>query len=260
VIVDQGFVDQVLMGQNPIGRRIRYVDWWAQSRGEVVPPQPWLQIVGVVKELGMGAPTQRGRAAGVYSPVTPGYQGPTNIVVHVRGDPMKFVPQLRAIATDVDPTMRLSEIKRVDQVTDDIAWLIHLWIKLTVLLTAIALVLSLAGIYAVMSFTVSRRTREIGIRVALGANARRVVGSIFKRPVTQVGIGVAAGAIFAGAFLVFMATCQDGVCDEVTVVTTARVVMLIGYAAIVLGVCLLACVVPTRRALSVQPTEALRAE
>jgi ABC-type antimicrobial peptide transport system permease subunit len=156
--------------------------------------------------------------------------------------------------------LRLSKLQRVDQVSDGMLWIVHLWLKMTVASTAVALLLSLAGIYAVMSFTVSRRTREIGIRVALGANARRVVVSIFRRPLTQVGVGVVAGGALAGAFLVFMASCQDGVCDDATVVTPARAALLVLYSAIVLGVCLLACVVPTRRALAVEPVDALRAE
>jgi ABC-type antimicrobial peptide transport system permease subunit len=182
------------------------------------------------------------------------------MVLHVRGDPMSLAPQVRALATAVDPTLRLSEFQRVDKVTDSLVWVVKLWLRLTVLLTAIALLLSLAGIYAVMSFTVSKRTREIGIRVALGAPVRRVLASIFRRPLTQVTAGVIVGAALAGAFLVFMTSCQDGVCDDVTVVTAPRVALLVLYALLILGVCLLACVVPTRRALAVQPTEALRAE
>jgi predicted permease len=260
VIVDQGFVEQVLHGRNAVGQRIRFVDGWAQQNGEVQPPQPWLEIVGVVKELGLGSPAERGRAAGVYTPVTPGHQGPTNMMVHVRGDPMSFIPQLRKLATETDPTLRLSEFKRVDQVTDSMVWVLRLWLKLTALLTAIALILSLAGIYAVMSFTVSRRTREIGIRVALGANARRVVASIFKRPLTQVAIGVVTGAALAGLFLTYMVSCQDGVCENTGFVTPTKVVLLMLYVVVVFGICTLACIVPTRRALAVQPTEALRAE
>ena len=183
------------------------------------------------------------------------------MVVHVRGDPMAMVPPVRRLAATVDPTLRLSEFQRVDQVTEILLWIMKLWLRMTMLLTAIALLLSLAGIYAVMSFTVSRRTREIGIRVALGANARRVVTSIFRRPLVHVAAGVLAGAALAGLFLVFMTSCQDGRCygtDDV--VTAPRVALLFLYALLILGVCLLACIVPTRRALRVQPTEALRAD
>ena len=258
--VRMGFVDQVMQGRNPIGRRVRFVDRWALANGEAPPPQPWMQIVGVVKELGMGAPTERGRAAGLYMPGVPGTHGPTNMMVHVRGDPMSLVPQVRALASTVDPTLRLSEFQRVDRVTDVLLWIIKLWLRLTVLLTAVALLLSLAGIYAVMSFTVARRTREIGIRVAMGANARRVISSIFRRPLIQVTSGVIAGAVLAGAFLAFMISCQDGVCDDNGIVSPRNAVLLTLYSVVILGVCLLACVVPTRRALSVEPTVALREE
>jgi ABC-type antimicrobial peptide transport system permease subunit len=182
------------------------------------------------------------------------------MVIHYRGDPLSLIPQVRALATVVDPTLRLSKLQRVDQVSDGLLWIVRLWLKLTVMLTAIALLLSLAGIYAVMAFTVARRTREIGIRVALGANARRVVVSIFRRPLTQVGIGVIAGGVLAGVFLVFMTSCQDGVCEDAGAVSASRVALLVLYSTLILGVCLLACIVPTRRALAVEPVEALRAE
>src|SRR5690606_22572683 len=127
------------------------------------------------------------------------------------------------------------------------------WLRLTALLTLVTLVLSWAGIYAVMSFTVSRRTREIGIRVAVGGDARRVILAIFRRPLTQVALGVALGALVIIALLAALSdpgrgpSLRDGA-------------VLVGYAAIMLGVCLLACIVPTRRALAVEPTEALRAD
>jgi hypothetical protein len=259
VIVDQGFVDQVLHGRNAVGRRIRLGKRFLPD-GTPDNSRPWYEIVGVVKELGMGAPTEKGRAAGVYRPSVAGDQGPTNMVVHVRGDPMMLVPKVRSLATEVDQTLRLSTFQRIDQVTSGILWFTKLWINATVMLTAIALLLSLAGIYAVMSFTVSRRTREIGIRVALGAHPREVVASIFRRPVLQVVIGVAVGAILAGTFYVLFTTCQDGVCQEGNPVSLAGIVMLWVYALIILAVCLLACVVPTRRALAVEPMVALRTE
>lgn len=259
VLVDEGFVDQALHGRNAVGRRLRLGDRIGDD-GRLNNAGPWYQIVGVVKELGMGAPTQRGRAAGVYIPSVAGDHGPTNLIIHTRGDPLQLIPKVRTIATEVDATLRLSEFQRVDQVNSGMLWIVNLWLRLTVLLTVIALVLSLAGIYAVMSFTVARRTREIGIRVALGANARQVVASIFRRPIIQVAIGVATGAVLAGSFYVFFTSCQDGVCDEGMLVSMKGVALVVLYAVLVLSVCLLACVVPTRRALAVQPVDALRAE
>jgi ABC-type lipoprotein release transport system permease subunit len=155
------------------------------------------------------------------------------------------------VATAADPALRVTELQRVDQVTSAMLWVLGMWLRIALLLTAIAVLLALAGIYSVLSFTVARRTREIGVRVALGASPRRVVGAIFRRPLTQVGLGVAAGgAVIAAAGL---AASGGGF-------TPGQAGMLVAYAAFMLGVCLLACIVPTRRALRVEPTEALRAE
>ncbi len=112
-------------------------------------------------------------------------------------------------------------------------------------------VLSLTGIYAVLSFTVARRTREIGVRVALGSEPRQVVAAVFRRPLTQVGLGIGTGVAVIAAVALAGADWR---------VTPRGVALLVAYAALMTGVCLLACLVPTRRALRVQPTEALRAE
>ena len=156
--------------------------------------------------------------------------------------------------------IRIPQITRLDQVTTPLLWLLGLWTKIIIGLTAVALVLSLAGIYAVLSYTVARRTREIGVRVALGASARRVITSVFKRPLTQVTLGVIAGIV-----LIVLAATAAGKSTQfrgtgVGVLTLGDSALLVGYAILMVGVCTLACVVPTLRALRVQPTEALRTE
>jgi ABC-type antimicrobial peptide transport system permease subunit len=136
-----------------------------------------------------------------------------------------------------------------------------LWLRITAALTGIALLLSLAGIYAVLSFAVTRRTREIGVRVALGASNRSVITAIFRRPLTQVAVGVAIGTLLVGVLVSLLAAPPDSRLAETPLVSSAlQVVMLVAYAAMMFGVCMLACIVPTRRALRVQPTVALRAE
>ena len=183
------------------------------------------------------------------------------MMVHVRGDPMLLGPQLREIAAAVDPTLRLSELQRVDEVTNDILWIVRLWLRITILMTAIALLLSLAGIYAVLSFIVARRTREIGVRVALGASRRRVIGAIFRRPLSQVGLGILVGTALIGAVGSVAYTTDFPGADSLSAgLSLGQVAMLLAYATLMLGVCLLACVVPTRRALGVEPTIALRVD
>jgi putative ABC transport system permease protein len=262
VIVDQAFVDQVLRGQNAIGRRVRFATPPAADPDAVQETQPWYEVVGVVPELGLRHPAQTGRPAGVYLPTTPGSDGPVNMIVHTHGDPMVMAPNIRALATTVDPTLRLWETQRLDRVMDDVLWFVGLWLRITIVLTAIALLLSLAGIYAVLSFTVARRTREIGVRVALGANRRRLVTAIFQRPLTQVGLGIIAGmtliALGSVAISSALPLSADGSVSSGGL-SAGGIVAFAGYVVLMFGVCLLACIVPLRRALSVEPTEALRA-
>jgi hypothetical protein len=259
VIVDQSFVDQVLLGRNPIGRRVRVALGPTPVTDAQTDSLPWFEIVGLVKELGMNAAAETGRGAGLYLPAAPGSGFSPQMVIHTQGDPMALVPRVRAAAGTVVPTLRLSEFQRLDRVADDLLWILGMWLRITLVLTAVALLLSLAGIYAVLSFTVARRTNEIGVRVALGANPRSVLTAIFRRPLTQVGVGVATGAVLIGLGAQGLArTTQFR--DSMSGLSPGQLALLAGYAAFMLGVCLLACVVPTRRALRVEPTVAMRVE
>ena len=131
-------------------------------------------------------------------------------------------------------------------------WLESLYLsRLLTVLSGIALLLSLMAIYAVMSFTVVQRTREIGTRVALGADRRHVVTAIVRRPLAQIGIGIGAGGAFV--MLVFV-----GMKESAPTAFEMRVIAL--YAALMLGVCLTACIVPIRRAVSLEPSAVLRAD
>jgi putative ABC transport system permease protein len=257
VVVDQGFADLVMPGRSPIGHRVRI------STGHVVDSNssqlPSYEIVGVVKDLGMAHAARRRRPAGVYLPLLPGSRGTMNMIVRGRGDPLTVASRIRELGTSLDPSLRIEEMTRLDRVANPLIWFLGLWVRITSGLTAVALLLSLAGIYAVLSYTVARRTREIGVRVALGASARRVVTSIFRRPLTQVALGVVAGTtLIALAAIGILHNREFGFTPRG--LTAGEIAMLIGYAILMLGVCMLACVVPTIRALRVQPTEALRAE
>ena len=253
-IVDQGFVDEVLQGRNPIGQQVRFRP--DPSDTTVRPPNPWIEIVGVVKELGMGSPMANFRGAGLYLPAAPDRFKQVFMLVHGRGDPMTLVPQVREIAAAVDPTLRLGQWQRVDQVLEPHIWFVRLWMRITMMMTAVALLLSLSGIYAVLSFIVARRTREIGVRVALGASRGRVIAAIFRRPLIQVGLGVLAG----GALIAFAATVETEMPGLAGDLSLTQFAIVVAYAIFMLGVCLLACIVPTRRALGVEPTVALRVD
>ena len=207
---------------------------------------PWFEIVGVVKDLGMVGAAETTPGIGLYQPGRPGSGFPPQMMIRTQGDPMALVPRVRAIAGKLDPTLRLSEFQRVDQVADDLVWILGMWMRMTLMMTAVALLLSLAGIYAVLSFIVARRTREIGVRVALGASRRGVVTAIFRRPLTQVGFGIAGGAtLIALGILGLSRTTQFESWPKG--LSLGQVALLVAYAAFMLAVCLLACVVPTWR-------------
>ena len=154
---------------------------------------------------------------------------------------------LRAIAASVDPTLRVHELLPLEKAGMTM-WLEMVFLfRLFVVMSSLALFLSLTGIYSVMSFTVSRRTREIGIRVALGADSRRIVATIFSRAFGQVVLG-----IISGGGLVFALT-------RIISGLSAKEAAIVGaYMLLMMGVCTLACIVPTRRALRIEPIEALR--
>jgi len=239
IIVNKSFVNRVLNGRNAIGRHVRFTNARESS----------FEIVGVVEDLGMNYLGKEG-AEGVYYAL-PTQRGQSDyLVVKIRGDAASFTPRLRAVANAVEPTLKLYNLQPMNEMNNGIFKILAIFITVAVVVSSVALLLSLAGIYAVMSFSVSRRTREIGVRVALGANSRSVVFAIFRRPLAQVGLGVAIGGILVALF----ARTAFGE------LSTREIGFVIAYAALMMVVCLLACIVPTRRALHVQPTQALRAD
>jgi putative ABC transport system permease protein len=247
IIVNQSFVDHVMQGRSPLGQRVRLTDSpEAEAAGA---GSPSYEIVGVVKDLGMNyiGQTEGYAAAGVYLPL-PSHATWLSLVVRVKGAPAEFAQQLHVVATEIDPSLRLYNVKAMDQMQAGLIRMVGVYLSIALLVSSIALLLSFAGIYAVMAFAVSRRTREIGVRVALGADARRIMFAVFRRPLLQVGVGVVIGGLLVTQI-------SRGFTGGLTVTDVAGVG---AYAVLMMGVCMLACVVPVRRALSIQPTDALR--
>jgi putative ABC transport system permease protein len=201
VIVNQSFANEVLGGRNPVGRRIRRV-----RMDDAGKPGPWFEIVGMVRDLGMIRDLGMANVqAGLYLPIALDAAPVLRIAVNVRSTPESFAPRFRAVVSEVEPTLRIHELMPLDQAGADL-WLESQYLsRVLAVLSAIALLLSLTAIYSVMSVTVSRRTQEIGVRVALGADRQHVVGTILRRPLAQVGFGIVVGGVlvqlmFAGLF------------------------------------------------------------
>ncbi|MGH7483754.1 MAG: ABC transporter permease [Longimicrobiales bacterium] len=250
VVVNQSFVKLVLGGRNPIGRHVRYTLQDESDAFSPDRPSPWYEIVGVVPDLGTNLGVSSAgdpKVAAVYHPIAPGTASPSHVALHVRGDPAAFAPRLRGVATAVDPTLRLYDVMPLDELSDSALDFLYFWLAMIALVVAITLLLSLAGIYAVMSFTVTQRTREIGIRIALGADRRRLIVEIFKRPLAQIALGIVVGAGMLVALWGGVPSAEG-------------VALILASVALMVAAGVLACLLPTRRALAIQPTQALKAD
>jgi hypothetical protein len=252
VIVNTEFVERILGGENPIGRRLRLLERAGLSvRGQ---DAPWAEIVGVVGHLGMNIVNPEGEI-GVYLPAAPGAIYPMRLGIHLSGAPESFVPTLRELVEEVDPAAVLAEPVRLSEVYQGDWYLVMLIAGGLAVLVVVLVALAASGIFAMVSFSVSERTREIGIRNALGASRRSLALTILRRSLWQIGIGALIGTPLAWrAFLEFQELsggASGGMAFVWALACSVSVVLVIG---------LFSCLAPARRALRIDPSEALRSE
>ena len=256
VVVDRTFAESIGGGTNVVGRRIRHAD---PSDGA---PAPWLEIVGVVPDFPASSGPQIIAEDGRDSCITSCQRGTIyhvlppgpapRIIVRVRGVPAAtFVGTLRDITASVDPALQLHEMQAVPEYRRLAQRSLRLIAVGIVSVTGSVLLLSIAGIYAMLAFTVARRRREIGIRSALGAEPRRILHAIFARAGAQLGTGIVIGLFIAIVGEWGSGGWVMGGQSYIILPAVASVIMLVG---------LLAALGPARRGLAIQPTEALREE
>jgi putative ABC transport system permease protein len=241
LIVNQSFTHLVFGDRNPVGQRIRLMH---SEEDGAAADDGWYEVVGMVRDIGWQMPEPSEQAA-MYHPalLQPGTH--VSVAVQVR-DPMGFAPRLRVLANAVDPEMQLTDVQRLTDVGGRGATLTWTVTYVAGVVSFLVLLLSACGIHGLMSFIVARRTREIGIRVALGAPPLRIVSGVFMRAFVQVALGILAGTIVVALKIDFGSVTQ--------------VLMLAGADAIMLTAGVVACMLPLRRALRIDPTIALRAE
>jgi ABC-type antimicrobial peptide transport system permease subunit len=210
-------------------------------------------IIGVVDDLS-SKPRKTSEDAVIYLPSRTANTSSMMLAVHVLGGGSILAPRIRAIAAAIDPELRLSDVMTLDKVNEADRIASQFFLRVLALVSAVALLLSTAGVYSLMAFTVARRTREIGIRAAVGADQRRILTGIFSRAFTQVGIGVLLGCV-PGAVLLFAGAPEVSRGSSGALTAAA----LTGVTAFMFSVTLVTCAAPARRALRVHPLEALRA-
>jgi putative ABC transport system permease protein len=244
VIINETMAKRFWPGEDPIGRRMKY--------GSLASPAPWMTVVGIV------ADTRRtGYDAAVrpetYLPHPQGGDSDMMLVVRTARDPAAIVPALRGIVRDLDPGVPLQAVRPLDAIVEDMTAQRRLN---TVLLTAfagIATLLAAVGLYGVMAYSVQQRTRELGVRLALGASGGSVMRLVLGEALRLVGIGLAVG--LAGA-----AVSSSALTRILYNVRPTDPSTLAAIAAMTLFVGVIACAVPALRALRVDPARALRAD
>ncbi|HYB95874.1 MAG TPA: ABC transporter permease [Vicinamibacterales bacterium] len=245
-IVDRTFVRLVLKDQEAIGRHVR------RAASETKPAGPWMQIVGVVRDL-TDETGKRADDAMIYTPTRPEATYPVHLAVRARTNPAVVMSELRIMASEIDPALRLYDLQTLDNVSEADRVALDLFARLLAGVSLVALVLATAGVYALMSFTVSRRTAEIGVRVALGAKPSRILWTTFGRSMLQVALGVLLGSIPAALLVAALG-------PEVSAENGTNVAIATGVMATVTvcAITAIACIAPARRALKIQPSDALK--
>lgn len=236
-IVARDWADEVLAGGSMLGQRIRFP---ARSGDETAP---WYDVIGVVEG------TQRafgpGEEVGVFRPLVSAEADAVQLFVRTDGDATPLVPRVHEILAAGGPAIAALDVQPLADVWRPVERSNILFAWALAVVAVVMLLFALIGTYALMSFTVAQRAREIAVRAALGAAPRRILRTIFSRALLQVVLGIAAGAA-----LVSLSVLNDG----------EGMALVAMVAALMLAVGLGACVLPARRALRIQPTEALKGE
>jgi predicted permease len=246
-IVNQRFVQRFLPDRDPIGRRIRF--------GGAEDDQPWRTIVGVVPDLWIDGLDSQGdrNPAGVYLPLVQSPPGAVFIAARVRGGrPLDLAAAVRQAAFQLDPDVPLFEVKDMPTVIVDNSWFYALGVSVIGACGLSALLLATIGLYGVIAFSVNRRTREFGIRMAVGASPARVIGLVLRQ-----SSGLAIGVVFGLALAYLLA---QGVSSLLFQVSPSDPLVFTGVTLILAAVGLTATLIPAARAARVDPFRALRTE
>ncbi len=246
-IVNESFVRTFFAEGDPLGRRIRMGVRDTTAR--------WLTVIGVVPDLMMeGVENVNANPAGFYIPLAQSGVGTgVNIAIRTFGSPLAAASDARRAVAAIDPDLPIYDVMTMERAIAEETWFYWMFGILFVLLGIVALFLSVVGLYGVMSFAVGRRTREMGIRIALGARDRQLIGITMRKGVLQLsvglalGIGVAAVAASPLQWILYEVNARD-----------PWVFVLVLMTLTVVG--LAASFVPARRATKVDPVIALSAE
>jgi predicted permease len=243
VVISKRIADMLWPAQNPIGRTIILWKGQKESRGEVIG------VVADMRERGL----DRDPTMAVYFPVYGAGLESLQIVMHTRGRPQDLVPSIRTVVAGVDGSVPVSSIRTLEEIVSASVATRRMTMLLLTVFAGLALVLALAGVYGVLAYSIARRTSEIGVRIALGAEPGRVLRLMVAQGMRPVLAGVALGLVAAWWLSQLMGSLLFEVQprDPLTFLGVLAAILIVGA---------VACYVPARRVLRVDPAIALRAE
>jgi putative ABC transport system permease protein len=242
VVINQAMANKVFAGQDPIGRRLRSGD-----------DEPWATVVGVVRDFRhYTLPRQMGPA--VYFPYRtfPGWNQ-TIVLRTSLDDPTVLIPGLLAALREQDPEVPVYQVMTFEQAVSRSLWRQRLPGQVVGLFSVLSLILAAVGLYGVIAYSVTRRTRELGVRMTLGASRAQVVGMVLRQASTLGLIGVGIGLLSSFWLTRFLR-------DLLYEVKPTDLPTMAGVALFLIGVALLAGWLPARRAARVDPAIAMRSE
>jgi predicted permease len=244
VIVNQAFVQKYVGKENPLGKRFGEAD-----AAEDHPALPGYEIIGVVRDAKYNS-LRRDIQAMMYTPQS---AGGASFELRTAADPQAILPAIREVVAQVNTNLPLYDVKTESEQIDRLLFQERLVARLSGFFGVLALVLACVGLYGLLSYEVSRRTREIGIRMALGAHRGTVLKLVLRQGIVLaivgacVGIGVAMGVMRYLASMLYDVHAND----PVTIIAVAILLTIVALAA---------CYIPARRAMRVDPMVALRYE
>ena len=253
VIINDALAAQFFTSEDPIGRRLRFVEGQARA-GAPPPPVPvWRTIVGIAPSIRHTNPQDAEMPAVVYVPYRQDPPSGLMLLVRSRLDPGTVMNSVRSEVQAVDRDQPVFTVRTLEQMLTQATWPYRVFGTLFAIFAIIALVMSGVGLYAVMAYSVTQRTPEIGVRMALGAKGSQVSWLILKRGLAQLALGLTIG--LAGALAL------SRVMQSLLVQTTPRDPLTFASITVILAcVAVAACVIPARRATRVDPLIALRTD
>jgi predicted permease len=242
-LINRGFAETHFPGKSPLGARLRVYD--------DATPRHWVTIVGVVPDLTQTDFTHQQNEPLIYFPYRQEPQRWMSILVATRLRPGSLGDACRRAVQNVDPDLPAHEISPLDERFALSSWPVRVFGSMFAIFAGIALLLASVGLYAVVAHLVSQRTREIGIRVALGASRRTIMQMVFAQGLLPMAIGLAIGMAAAFAVTRVLGGLLSGV-SATDPFTFAAVAIVLLIAATV------GCALPARRAVRIDPMSALR--